>query len=136
MEINIVANMKKIALTLALFLTASSLYVEKRITIFERNLSPINKKFKQYHLSPNSLLVSVGDIVSQGDPIAMSGSSGFTDPPGVSNPHLHFDVLTPPFINCGNGVFSGCKTVPIAFRNANPLDVPLIEDKTYKALPF
>ena len=33
------------------------------------------------HFSPNSILVSVGDIVSKGDALGMSGSSGFTDPP-------------------------------------------------------
>ena len=87
------------------------------------------------HLSPNSLRVSYGDTVSQGEPIALSGSSGFTDPPGVSNPHLHFDVLKPPFTYCGNGVFSGCRSVPVTFKNAKPLDVPLIEDSTYEALP-
>ncbi len=87
------------------------------------------------HLSPNSFMVNVGDVVLQGDPIGLSGSSGFTDP-GFSNPHLHFNVIVPPFDFCTTTDFSGCLTIPVTFRNANPLDAPLIEGKTYSALPF
>ena len=87
------------------------------------------------HLSPNSIMVSVGDVVQQGDPIALSGSSGFTDP-GFSNPHLHFSVITPPFDFCTATVSSGCVTIPVTFRNAQPLDAPLLEDRVYEALPF
>ena len=87
------------------------------------------------HLSPNSFMVNVGDVVQQGDPIGISGSSGFTDP-GFSNPHLHFNVLVPPFDNCTTTVFSGCVAIPVTFRNANPLDAPLIEGRVYEAFPF
>ena len=87
------------------------------------------------HLSPNSLMVNLGDVVQQGDPIALSGSSGFTDP-GFSNPHLHLHVLVPPFNTCTAPDFSGCMSIPVTFRNANPLDAPLIEGNIYEALPF
>ncbi len=82
------------------------------------------------HLSPNAF-VNVGDTVNQGDPIGLSGESGFT---GVNNPHLHFLVDTPPFINCQPGDISGCVSIPVTFSNANPLDAPLIEDSVYEAL--
>ena len=82
------------------------------------------------HLTTGGALVNVGDIVSQGDVIALSGNSGYTE----NFPHLHFHVLAPPFDECSNGIYSGCKTVPITFRNAKPLEWPLIEKRTYKAV--
>lgn len=85
------------------------------------------------HLSPNSFMASVGDIVQQGDPIALSGSSGQT---GFNNPHLHFDVLAPPFTKCTRTDMSECKSLPVTFRNAKPLDAPLIQGVAYLALPF
>jgi len=91
------------------------------------------------HFSPNSIFVSVGDVVSKGDPLGMSGSSGFTDPPGTSgssNPHLHLQVYDPPFINCNENTLAGCISAPVTFSNANPLDKPLIQGRTYEALPF
>ena len=84
------------------------------------------------HLSPNAF-VAAGDIINQGDPIGLSGESGFT---GLNNPHLHFQVDTPPFVNCAPGNLTGCVSIPITFRNASPLDAPLIEDSTYMALTF
>jgi len=100
------------------------------------------------HLSPNSLMVNPGDMVSQGDPIALAGDSGFTGTtPTFANPHLHFDVMESDSSTCtqkpatlaANGgiiVVSGCKTVPVTFRNAQPLDTPLIETQFYTALLF
>ena len=85
------------------------------------------------HLSPGSFMVSLGEIVQQGDPIALSGSSGFT---GINNPHLHFDVVMPPLDNCTVTNSTGCISVPVTFRNASPLDTPLIEGTMYTALPF
>ncbi|MEM8843738.1 MAG: M23 family metallopeptidase [Pseudomonadota bacterium] len=89
------------------------------------------------HFSPNSIFVSVGDLVSKGDPIGLSGSSGFTTfDPAFPNPHLHFYVSEPPFINCNPPVIiSGCRSAPVTFNNANPPDVPLIQGTTYEALP-
>ena len=60
------------------------------------------------HLKQNSIVVKVGDRVSQGQPIATSGNSGNTQ----NIPHLHF------------GVYEGWPAVegfdmPVNFRNAN-----------------
>ncbi len=84
------------------------------------------------HLSPEGVLVELGEMVAQGQEIAIAGNSGFTG----SFPHLHFDVLSPPFNMCSNEEHSGCKTIPISFRNAEPQDFPLIEGKKYLAKPF
>ncbi len=40
-----------------------------------------------YHIMDNSAMVSKGDVVYEGQPIAYPGSSG-----NSSNPHLHFEV--------------------------------------------
>lgn len=86
------------------------------------------------HLSPNGVLVETGDTVIQGEEIGIAGSSGYTGP----FPHLHFDVLAPPFDTCSSAseIYSGCKSVPITFKNAKPQNVPLIERSTYEALTY
>lgn len=86
------------------------------------------------HLNPNSAMVTVGQIVSQGDPIALSGDSGNTR--GIR--HLHFDVVTNQGPTCLVNVdLSGCSTLPVSFRNSSPLDSPLIEGNIfYQALTF
>ena len=84
------------------------------------------------HLSPDSVLVEKGENVTQGQVIAIAGNSGYTG----GNPHLHFHVLTPPFDKCTAEDYSGCKTIPVVFVNADPLDRPLLEGKEYKALRY
>lgn len=84
------------------------------------------------HLSPDGVLVEKGESVTQGQIIAIAGNSGYTG----GNPHLHFHVLTPPFDKCNSNDYSGCKTMPVLFKNADPLDRPLLEGKTYKALKY
>lgn len=91
------------------------------------------------HLTQDGALVEIGDEVSQGDIIGISGSSG------VSLPHLHFDVFEEDSITCtmGNESYNaaggimiehGCKTIPITFRNSEPLDTPLLRSKSYRAM--
>lgn len=47
--------------------------------------------FTQYvHLVHNGSLVALGDTVVAGQPVALSGNTGFS-----SGPHLHFNVLRP-----------------------------------------
>lgn len=63
------------------------------------------------HLTQNGALVEVGDVVTQGQPIALSGDSG-----GSSGPHIHIALFR-------ERVFDRQYTVPINFRNAEgPID--------------
>lgn len=62
------------------------------------------------HLMHQGVLVEVGDLVSAGQPIALSGDSGST----TGQPHLHLETLV-----C-NFDFTRCETVPMTFRNASP----------------
>jgi murein DD-endopeptidase MepM/ murein hydrolase activator NlpD len=57
------------------------------------------------HLAPNSALVEAGDEVKKGQPIGLSGETGFTD-----GPHLHFNVYRPDL--------EGTKSAPIIFEKA------------------
>ena len=123
------------------FSNSTSLAGQENFVIVEHS----DGTFARYiHFSPSSLMINLGDVVSQGDPIGLSGDSGFT---GVNNPHLHIDVVQEDSSTCterqttvdangGNIVVSGCKTIPITFRNAQPLDAPLLRNRTYTALPF
>jgi murein DD-endopeptidase MepM/ murein hydrolase activator NlpD len=66
-------------------------------------------EFSRYiHLRRAGVLVQRGDVVRQGDTIALSGHSGRS-----AFPHLHFDVAEA----CRAGP---CQTVPSAFINAEP----------------
>lgn len=60
------------------------------------------------HLRQGGALVWKGKEVSAGDTIAFSGNSGQS-----AFPHLHFDVAD----RCGP---DGCRTIPVAFLNAEP----------------
>ncbi|MEN8374828.1 MAG: M23 family metallopeptidase [Gemmatimonadota bacterium] len=60
------------------------------------------------HLMLNGALVQVGDVVTQGQPIALSGNTGATG--GV--PHLHFAVYRAP------GNYTRKFSLPVNFRNA------------------
>jgi murein DD-endopeptidase MepM/ murein hydrolase activator NlpD len=59
------------------------------------------------HLKQHGVRVWVGQRVSAGDTIALSGNSGQS-----AFPHLHFDVAD----RCRGG----CRTTPAAFLNADP----------------
>ncbi len=84
------------------------------------------------HLSKDGILVDLDDQVTQGQPVALSGNSGFT----LDFPHLHLHVLSPPFDACGNGVYHGCQSLPFTFKNAEPMDSPLIESLFYEAKKY
>ena len=86
------------------------------------------------HLTHFGVLVNKGDLVTAGDPIALSGNSGLG-----SGPHLHFDVR-----RCAVTAWSneaGCpagdeSTVPLVFRNTVPNPCGLQPGTTYTAQPF
>lgn len=59
------------------------------------------------HLMQDSLLVEVGDTVTQSQTIALAGNTGFTG----NWPHLHFVVY---------GCMEGCESIAVVFRNADP----------------
>ena len=80
------------------------------------------------HLKQNSILVKVGDRVSQGQPIAASGNSGNTQ--GL--PHLHFGVYE-------NWPAKEGFDVPVNFKNAEGTHDKrngLRPGGYFKALPF
>lgn len=65
------------------------------------------------HLTKGGVLVDLDEVVSRGQPIALSGNSGLSQAP-----HLHFDVSRCPE---GSRPFSpDCRTVPVSFRNTRP----------------
>ncbi|MDI6779093.1 MAG: M23 family metallopeptidase [Bacteroidota bacterium] len=76
------------------------------------------------HLTKNGALVKVNQIVAQGDPIGLSGSSGYSP-----MPHLHFDVTT----GCPQ---SNCQTIPICFKNTKPHPYGLETGESYTAEPY
>lgn len=57
------------------------------------------------HLQYNSAAVAVGDTIKKGDPIALSGRTGYT-----SGPHLHFVSFLPDF--------ESRRTLPTKFRTS------------------
>lgn len=76
------------------------------------------------HLMQNSLLVEVGDVVTQGQLIALAGNTGFTG----NWPHLHFVVY---------GCLEGCESVAVVFQNADPpAPTGLVAGTVYTALPY
>ena len=73
------------------------------------------------HLTKDGALVEVGDVVVQGQVIALSGDSGSS-----TEPHIHFHVQ-----GC-----EGCSTVPVTFRNTRPHPQGLVQGESYTAEPF
>lgn len=68
---------------------------------------PVSGIFTQYvHLVENGSLVKIGDKVTRGQKIGLSGNTGFS-----FSEHLHFNCLVP--VNNNNGL----KSIPIIFSN-------------------
>lgn len=77
------------------------------------------------HLTLDGALVEVGQQVTQGEIVALSGMSGQTD-----IPHLHFEVRP-----CEDGRTPACETLPVTFRNTRPNPTGLQRGEVYEALP-
>lgn len=74
-----------------------------------------------FHLAQNGSMVTMQQLVQQGDVIALSGNSG-----NSTEPHLHFVVGGPP----GTG---GVGTLPITFNNTDPHPNGLVSGRSYLA---
>jgi murein DD-endopeptidase MepM/ murein hydrolase activator NlpD len=70
------------------------------ITIF---LPQMNAYTQYSHFSYEGHLVQLNDFVKSGDPLTISGNTGWT-----SAPHLHFNVLVP--------ARSGLQSIPCRFK--------------------
>ncbi len=77
------------------------------------------------HLAQGGNLVALGDTVSAGTPIAITGDTGDLG----AYPHVHFDIHP-----CGSNL--ECRTLPVTFRNTEPNPEGLVQDQVYTALPF
>ena len=78
------------------------------------------------HFMQNGVLVNVGDVVAQGEPVGLAGDSG-----GSAGPHLHFVVFRV-------GGFTRQYSMPVSFANASgPLDGngAMVLGADYTALP-
>jgi murein DD-endopeptidase MepM/ murein hydrolase activator NlpD len=75
-----------------------------------------------FHLAESGAMVAMGQVVRQGDVIALSGNSG-----NSTKPHLHFLVVGPPGT-------AGVGTLPITFNNTDPHPNGLVAGLTYPAL--
>jgi murein DD-endopeptidase MepM/ murein hydrolase activator NlpD len=88
---------------------------------------------RYFHLSHQSALVNNGNLVAQGQIIALSDNTGHS-----SGPHLHFDVvqcltgLTPADINTP----PCAQTLPLSFKNTTEHSCGLLDRKSYPALSY
>jgi murein DD-endopeptidase MepM/ murein hydrolase activator NlpD len=74
------------------------------------------------HLTRDGALVEVGQRLAAGDPIALSGNTGYT----LGVPHLHFDVAPCP-------TWWTCGTLAVTFRNTDPNPAGLQAGVVYPA---
>ena len=76
------------------------------------------------HSPMQGITVRVGDLVTQGQRLGVSGRSGL-----AGYPHLHFMVVQGPAVFPYEGV-------PVSFRNAVPGDRVLAGGRLYQAAPY
>jgi len=81
---------------------------------------------RYFHLTQNGSMVTVGQIVNQGDPIALSGDTGES-----LGPHLHF-VVEP----AGQSPLVPRGGTPVTFLNTSPHPNGLREGLVYVADPY
>lgn len=93
----------------------------------DRNLVEIthddNTRSYYWHLAQNGVLVSIGDVVEQGQVIGLSGHSGSVSP--VAHLHVGLRDLSD---------FGASK--PFTFRNISPSETDLTTFMLYKALQY
>ena len=81
--------------------------------------------FARYvHLVKNGALVQIGEHVSRGQSIGLSGATG------ADVEHLHFDVTT------GCSYRDTCQTIPVCFANTRPHPNGLQRGQIYRAEPY
>ena len=80
---------------------------------------------RYFHLTQNGSTVALGQMVNQGDPIALSGDTG------TSAPHLHF-VVEP----AGQSPLVPRGGTPVTFLNTGPHPNGLREGTVYAAGPY
>ena len=81
---------------------------------------------RYFHITQNGSMVAVGQMVGQGDPIALSGDTGESH-----GPHLHF-VLEP----AGESPLVPRGGTPVTFLNTSPHVNGLREGVVYVADPY
>ncbi len=81
---------------------------------------------RYFHITQNGSMVAVGQIVNQGDPIALSGDTGESH-----GPHLHF-VVEP----AGQSPLVPRGGTPVTFLNTSPHPDGLREGLVYLADPY
>jgi len=81
---------------------------------------------RYFHITLNGSMVAVGQVVGQGDPIALSG-----DPGESHGPHLHF-VVEP----AGGSPLVPRGGTPVTFLNTSPHPNGLREGVVYVAEPY
>ncbi len=81
---------------------------------------------RYFHITQNGSMVAVGQVVGQGDPIALSGDTGESQ-----GPHLHF-VVEP----AGGSPLTPRGGIPVTFLNTSPHPNGLSEGVVYVANPY